>query len=158
MRSRILHLAHNHILSGHLGVGRIYKTLLWEFYWPLMANDTYDTVLMRGSCVKTRGTQHRDETISRKRPVGVLFNRNPCSTSEKGSRKSVFRCDYLQVLKSHSINPDLVDNVNQYGQFFYGQLDNSVRYSDLSTKRYRPKVCKKDFWDAMYPTWNEKRN
>ena len=59
LRERVLYLSHYQLLAGHPGGYKMYATLRREYYWPFMANDTYDFVRKCKSCIKVRGTTRR---------------------------------------------------------------------------------------------------
>ena len=59
LRERVLYLSHYQLLAGHPGGYKMYATLRREYYWPFMANDTYDFVRKCKSCIKVRGITRR---------------------------------------------------------------------------------------------------
>jgi hypothetical protein len=66
MVSRILYLEHYPPAAGHPGAHRMFKTIRKTFFWPLIAEDVYETVRKCDLCAGNR--------ISEKRKTNPLKN------------------------------------------------------------------------------------
>jgi hypothetical protein len=76
--SRILYLEHYPPAAGHPGAHRMFQTIRKTFYWPLIAEDVYETVRQCDLCARNRISEKVKQTRSSSSPRTVLWSPLPC--------------------------------------------------------------------------------
>ncbi|CAN8069116.1 unnamed protein product [Agarophyton chilense] len=74
LRAPFLYLAHFPRLGGHPGGRRVYQTLRKFFYWPLMAQDLWQTARNRASCAQIRGSRASHQAKLKLFPAAGMKN------------------------------------------------------------------------------------
>ena len=131
LRQKILDLAHDHAMGGHLGVQKTKERVLRRYYWPGVFQDVALHCKTCGPCQKTAGRRPREKVelvnmpqMSRPFQRGAVDMVGPLQRSRKGNRYILVLVDYatrfpeatpLSSTESEKVADALIDMFSRYG-------------------------------------------
>ena len=170
IRLEILHLCHDNVLSGHVGVKRTRQRIRKRWYWPCYMTDIARYVMSCTICTCRSGNLPNRISPLRKQLIGVPFQRigmdilDVHHISKRGNRYIIVISDYFSkwciavARKNHKAITCSEVIINQFvcqfgvpmqiltdqGREFEGQLFQEVcrllRIHKIRTSPYRPQT------------------
>ena len=69
-RERVIKMAHNEAIGGHMGGKKVWERLKRDFYWPNMLQDCKDWVRRCEVCQRTKAS--RQAKLGKMIPLAIL--------------------------------------------------------------------------------------
>ncbi|XP_071490086.1 uncharacterized protein [Diadema antillarum] len=169
-RGKLLHIAHDNLTAGHLGVGKTQQRLMQNFYWPGIFRDVAEFCKTCGPCQKCASQYRGGKAKLVSVPViGRPFRKvamdivGPLPRSKKGNKYILVLCDYatrypeavpLPSVEAEKVADELIkifsrvgipdelltDQGSNFMSLLMKQLCSSLGIKQLRTSPYHPQA------------------